>query len=108
VPTDAPVWDVTGGAGPFVFRLHANTPNPFVTSTAIAFTLPRDTHVVMRVYDLAGRRVRQLLDRRLETGRHQVAWDGRDESGRRAAHGIYLLRLEAGELRANRKIAFVP
>jgi hypothetical protein len=37
-----------------------------------------------------------------------VIWDGRDDSGRQAAHGIYLLRLEAGELRAHRKLAFVP
>jgi hypothetical protein len=108
VPTDAPSPDVTDGAGPLVFRLHANSPNPFATTTAIAFNLPRETHVELRVYDLAGRRVRSILGRRLGPGRHQVVWDGRDDSGRRAAHGIYLLRLEAGEQRAHRKLALVP
>jgi hypothetical protein len=108
VTTDAPVPDVTDGSGPLVFRLHGNTPNPFATTTAIAFSLPRETPVRLRIYDLAGRRVRNVLDRPMGPGRHQVIWDGRDDSGRQAAHGIYLLRLEAGELRAHRKLAFVP
>jgi len=108
VPTDAPSPDVTDGTAPLVFRLHGNSPNPFVNTTAIAFTLPRETDVVLHVYDLAGRRVRAVLERRMGPGRHLVIWDGRDESGRRAAHGIYLLRLQAGELRAHRKLALVP
>jgi hypothetical protein len=108
LPTDAPAPDVTEGAGPLVFRLHGNSPNPFTTATAIAFSLPREADVRLHIYDLAGRRVRDILERKLAPGRHQVIWDGRDESGRRAAHGIYLLRLEAGELRAHRKLALVP
>jgi hypothetical protein len=108
VPTDAPTPEVTDGTSPLVFRLHANTPNPFATTTSIAFSLPRETDVQLHVFDLAGRRVREVLARRMPPGRHQVSWDGRDESGRRAAHGIYLLRLQAGELRAHRKLALVP
>jgi hypothetical protein len=108
VPTDAPPPDVTGGTSPLVFRLHGNSPNPFTNTTAIAFSLPHETNVELRVYDLSGRRVRDVLSRRLGPGRHQIVWDGRDESGQRAAHGIYMLRLQAGELRANRKLAIVP
>ena len=108
VPTDAPSPDVTEDSGPLVFRLHGNSPNPFATTTSIAFSLPRETPVQLRVYDLAGRRVRNVLERPLGPGRHQVVWDGRDESGRRVAHGIYMLRLQAGELQAHRKLAVVP
>jgi hypothetical protein len=107
-PTDVALPDVTDGASPLVFRLHGNSPNPFANTTAIAFSLPRETDVALLVYDLAGRRVRNVLESRLGPGRHQVIWDGRDESGRRAAHGIYMLRLQAGELRAHRKLAIVP
>lgn len=108
VPTDAPAPELTEGSSPLVFRLHGNSPNPFATTTSIAFSLPRETPVQLRVYDLAGRRVRNVLAGALGPGRHQVVWDGRDESGRRVAHGIYMLRLQAGELQAHRKIALVP
>ena len=108
VPTDAPAPDLTDGTGPLVFRLHSNFPNPFATTTAIAFNLPRELQVELSVYDLAGRRIRNLLMKRLVAGRHQVVWDGRDDAGRRVAHSIYVLRLEAGELRAHRKLALVP
>ncbi len=108
VPTDAPSPEVTEGSGPLIFRLHGNSPNPFATTTSIAFSLPRETPVVLRVYDLAGRRVRNVLERPLGPGRHQVVWDGRDESGRRVAHGLYMVRLQAGELQAHRKLALVP
>jgi hypothetical protein len=108
VPTDVAPPDLTAGSAALVFRLHGNAPNPFTTTTAIAFTLPGETDVELRVFDLAGRLVRDVLQRRLGPGKHQVVWDGRDASGRRAAHGIYLLRLQAGELRAHRKLAIVP
>jgi hypothetical protein len=104
-PTDTP--DITDGSRSFVFGLQGNAPNPFTTTTAVAFTLPHETNAELTVYDLAGRRVRKLLDSRLPAGRHRVIWDGRDESGRRAAHGIYLLRLQAGALQAHRKLAIV-
>jgi hypothetical protein len=106
-PTDAPP-DLTEGTGPLVFELRGNRPNPFVTTTAIAFSLPHETKVTLRVYDLAGRRVRTVVDERLGPGRHQAVWDARDDSGRRVAHGIYFLRLQAGELHADRKLALVP
>jgi hypothetical protein len=108
VPTDVPPPDVTEGSGPLVFRLHANAPNPFANTTAIAFSLAHEVDVDMRVYDLAGRVVRTVLEQQLGPGRHQVMWDGRDDAGRRVSHGIYMLRLRAGAFEARRKLALVP
>jgi len=71
-------------------------PNPFNPATELAFDLPRPGRAVLAVYDLAGRRVRVLLDADLPAGRHSVRWDGRDGSGRAVASGTYLARLTAG------------
>lgn len=106
--TDAPPPDLTEGTGALVFRLQGNSPNPFTTSTAIAFNLGHEEQVELQVFDLAGRVVRHVLERRLGPGRHQVVWDGRDDSGVRTAHGIYMLRLRAGAFQARRKLALVP
>ena len=105
-PTDAPP-DTTEGSGPFVFRLQGNIPNPFTSQTSISFSLAREEDVRLRVYDLAGRVVRTVLESRLGAGRHQVAWDGRDDAGRSVAQGIYFLRLRAGSFKADRKMALL-
>jgi hypothetical protein len=107
-PTDAPPPDVEQGTGPLVFRLQGSSPNPFAKTTAISFSLKNEEQVEMRIYDLAGRVVRTVLDARLGGGHHQVVWDGRDDSGRHVAHGIYMLRLRAGDFQARRKLALVP
>jgi hypothetical protein len=102
-PTDTPP-DVLDSAGPLIFRLHGNAPNPFNDRTAIAFSLDSTTGVQLRVVDLAGRLVRTVLERELGPGRHQVDWDGRDATGRRVSQGIYFLHLRAGSLEAHRKM----
>ena len=56
------------------------------------------------IYDLRGRVVRTLIDSELDPGRHQVSWNGRDDSGRLAPSGFYLYTLKAGETRITRKM----
>jgi hypothetical protein len=101
-PTDAPPGDEPAAA--LSFRLHGNTPNPFAATTAILFTTASASDVQLRIYDLAGRVVRTVLDRPLGAGRHQVFWNGDDDTGRPVAKGIYFTRLRAGAFEAHRKL----
>lgn len=80
--------------------LAPNAPNPFNPSTEIAFSLSHDgTTVALRIYDLAGRLVRTLVDGTLDAGRHTARWDGADARGRPAPSGVYRYRLEvSGEV----------
>lgn len=73
-------------------------PNPFNPSTTIRLALPESGSARLEVFDLAGRRVRTLLNGHLDAGPHAVVWDGRDDRGQAAGAGIYLARLEAGGL----------
>jgi hypothetical protein len=84
--------------------LYQNTPNPFNPVTVIRFDLARPGRLQLRIYDVAGRQVRTLVDEPMQTGIHEVAWDGRDESGQRVASGVYLYRLVADEVRQTRKL----
>lgn len=73
------------------------SPNPFNPCTTISFAAPAGAPVSLRVYDLAGRRVTTLLDGvTLPEGLQTATWDGRDDAGRPAVAGAYLLRLESG------------
>lgn len=69
-------------------------PNPTGGRTAISFRLARPARVRLDVFDLAGRRADTVVDGELGAGRHRVAWDGRDASGRPLGSGVYFLRLE--------------
>jgi len=71
-----------------------NSPNPFSTKTSIGFTLARPGRVRLGVYDVSGRRVRELLVGDRGAGRHDVPWDGRDDAGRAVRAGSYRYRLE--------------
>jgi hypothetical protein len=79
------------------------SPNPFRSSTRVAFDLAVEADVALEVYDVHGARVAVLARGRRPAGAHQVAWAGRDAAGRDLPAGVYLLRLVAGELRSVRK-----
>ena len=81
---------------PPAYILHGNYPNPFNAGTTIRFILPVEGAVSLRVYDIAGRMVRELADHSLQIGRHQVNWDGRNDQGQALASGAYLYRLRMG------------
>jgi len=76
----------------------AAAPNPFNPATTIRYEVPAATHVRLAVYDVLGREVVALVDERREPGCYAVAWDGRDAAGRSVASGVYVVRLEAGDV----------
>lgn len=89
------------------FHLEQNFPNPFNPSTRIPFELTHGGRVVLSVYDVAGRRVRAVLDRELPAGLHEAEWDGKDDAGRGAASGVYFYRMQAGAKTETRRMVLV-
>jgi len=85
------------------FALEQNHPNPFNPVTNISFSLDTEADVTLRVYDISGRIVRTLAERRMGPGVHTEEWDGRSDTGGEAASGIYFYRLTAGERTLTRK-----
>jgi hypothetical protein len=72
-------------------------PNPFNPAATIRYDLPGARPVRLQVYDVSGRLVRILVDGEIQlAGRHEIVWDGRDDTGQAAASGVYLCRLQAG------------
>ncbi|MCA9742611.1 MAG: T9SS type A sorting domain-containing protein [Deferribacteres bacterium] len=94
----------SGSEIPADFAMHPNYPNPFNPSTTISFNLPRTSAVMVKIYDSVGREVRTLVNASLPAGTHRQLWDGRADNGERAASGMYLVRMQAGDFVASRKI----
>ena len=74
-------------------RVLGARPNPFNPATEIVVELPSAGAARVEIFDVAGRRVRSLVDGVLPAGRTAVAWDGRDDRGRELASGTFVCRV---------------
>ena len=77
---------------PTVFALEQNYPNPFNPATRIAFELPASHRVKLVVFDVLGRQIETLVDRAMEAGRHEIAWQADN-----LPTGMYFYRITAGD-----------
>jgi len=93
------------GPLPRAFSLRGNVPNPFNPATNISYEIPGPgTFVHLVIYDLKGRRVRNLVETDQVGGRYTQQWDGRNDAGQQMASGTYFYRLQAGPFRETRKM----
>jgi hypothetical protein len=108
VELDAKLGDcASGGEMPLVFRLVQNAPNPFNPVTKVAYHVPRESEVTIRVYDVSGRVVTTLVDGVVEPGRHAAVWNGRNDAGESVGSGIYFCTMEAPDFHDSRKMTLL-
>lgn len=87
---------------PTAFALEPNYPNPFNPTTTLRFGLPTGADATLAVYDVLGRRVATLVDRRLPAGWHTVRFDATG-----LPSGVYFYRLAAGAFQATGRMLLV-
>ena len=73
------------------FILHNAYPNPFNPVTTLSFELIQTENVSLKIYDVQGKEVANLLNANLSSGNHEVQWNAKEYSS-----GIYIARLQAG------------
>jgi hypothetical protein len=96
------VKDVPGT--PTQYALEQNYPNPFNPTTVIRFSLPKEDHVKLEVYDITGSLVKTILNEAVRVGNKEVTWDGTNYAGAKVASGMYFYRLQAGTFVASHKM----
>jgi hypothetical protein len=89
---------------PRVYALGLSYPNPAEGGLRIDYTLPKESHVNLRIYNVAGQLVRSLREGKEKPGFYKAEWDGKDQNGHRVTSGVYLYRMEAGEFKKTRKL----
>ena len=95
--TPATAVEEEGTARPGAFKLSQNVPNPFNPSTWIPFELARSGYVRLTIYNLAGQKIRTLLDKELAAGiGYTTFWNGKDDAGRDVASGVYVAEMTGG------------
>ena len=84
--------------------------NPFINSTNISFILPagKDAEEIsLKIFDLSGRIVKTLVKTSYIPGLYTVSWDGKDNTGKNVAGGIYFCQLSAGNSKTTNKLIFI-
>jgi hypothetical protein len=87
---------------PTEYSISQNYPNPFNPSTVISYDIPEASRVTLKVYDILGREVADLVDEFKEAGRYNVKFDASHLST-----GIYIYQLRANDYVSVKKMSFV-
>ena len=89
---------------PEVFALHQNYPNPFNPITQIRYDLPEDSKVRIKIYDLMGRKIKSLVNKKETAGFRSITWDATTDHGEAVSAGMYIYVIEANGFRQTRKM----
>ncbi len=81
------------------FVLQQNYPNPFNPSTTISFSLPSQSFVSLKIFDLLGKEVATILSEELPAGNYKREWNAQSFSS-----GVYFYRLQAGDFVETKKL----
>jgi Secretion system C-terminal sorting domain len=87
---------------PRVFKLYQNYPNPFNPVSLIKFDIPKESNVIVKIYDLLGREVKTLVNETKQSGSYEVLFDGMNY-----ASGVYVYRIEAGNFTDVKKMVLL-
>jgi len=98
---------VTAKALPQVYTLSKNYPNPFNPTTTIEYAIPSSGKVELVVYNMAGQKVRTMVNETKEAGFFKTVWDGRNDRGETVASGLYFYKLVSGKFNKIEKMTLV-
>ncbi|RCK73942.1 MAG: hypothetical protein IGBAC_2089 [Ignavibacteriae bacterium] len=85
---------------PNKLSLYQNYPNPFNPSTTIKFKIPKTTHVTLKIYNILGQEVAELVNEEIKPGVYNINWNASN-----IASGVYFYRLKVGDfIKTNKMI----
>jgi Secretion system C-terminal sorting domain/Beta-propeller repeat len=85
-----------------IFKLSQNYPNPFNPSTTINYSIPKESFVTIKVYDILGRMVNTLVNEQKAAGNYSVQFNGMNLSS-----GIYFYSMQAGDFVQTKKLVLM-
>ena len=84
---------------PREFALNQNYPNPFNPSTTFRYSIPTQSKVVIKVYDILGNEIAKLMDEEKSVGTYELTWDAAS-----LPSGVYFYQLQAGDFIKTKKM----
>jgi len=91
---------------PNQFSLSQNYPNPFNPTTKIKFSIAKGSKVTITVYDMLGRKVKDLVNGYHKPGNYTIDFNA-TSNGKKLASGVYIYRIKAGGFTTSRKMTLL-
>ena len=88
-----------GAQIPTEYNLYQNFPNPFNPTTTIRFAVPKESHVVLDIYNIVGQKVMTLINKNMKAGLYNLDFDASHFSS-----GVYIYRINPGKYSATKKM----
>ena len=89
---------------PVSFDISQNYPNPFNPLTTLSYDLPENGHVGITIFDIAGKRVKTLMNTYQLAGSRSAQWNATNDAGTPVSGGLYFYTIRAGDLKQTRKM----
>jgi flagellar hook assembly protein FlgD len=83
-------------------------PNPFNASISIAYEIKKTEVVHLKIYNINGKEVKNLVNRTEHHGFYKIKWDGKNNQGISISGGIYFVHIQTGNSIQTRKIIYLP
>jgi len=100
--------EITSNQLPVTNDRLTNYPNPFNPTTTISFsTAEYAENAELVIFNIEGQKIKTLIDRSISSGKHSIVWNGKDENGNQVSSGVYLYKLEAGDLQKVKKMVLL-
>ncbi|MHB1687442.1 MAG: T9SS type A sorting domain-containing protein [Ignavibacteriaceae bacterium] len=100
--TISPVTGIIDENTSYTYQLSQNYPNPFNPSTNISFSIPKESKVVLKVYNMLGQKVATLVNQTMAGGNYRYEFNADNLSS-----GIYIYRLQAGDFMFTKKMTLL-
>ena len=94
--------DISLSMIPKNYEMKQAFPNPFNPITTIHFNIPDDINVLLEIYDVNGKLVKELNNNNMQAGYHSISWDATTHSS-----GIYFVKIQAGSFQSTQKIMLI-
>jgi hypothetical protein len=80
---------------PGAYFLSQAYPNPFNPATTVKYKISQEENVAIKVFDLLGKEIKQLLNATRNIGVYEITWDGTDRNGNKMPSGVYFINLRS-------------
>lgn len=89
------------------FKLMQNYPNPFNPSTTIEYQIPKTSNIILSIFDVSGKLIKEILNETQAEGAYKVTWDGTNQSNTNVASGIYIYTIKCGEQLLSKRMILI-
>jgi Secretion system C-terminal sorting domain len=87
-------------SNPLSFALNQNYPNPFNPTTTISYSIPENSFVTIKVYNVLGVEVASLINNQVEAGEHNIQFNASND----LSSGVYFYTIKTGNFSATKKL----